>query len=315
MRQTVLFFVAVVALFAASVAPVAAQDIDVAFSEEKLRELGYPVVQIHVGPDGVEAPSTLAAGYYLIEFSSEGEYSGYMNFMIPPDGLSEEEATEQALLAASQDLVQPGWQYAGGQNTFVQGVPVTFAIYLEPGEYSIAASYYLPEEGAEEIMTLVPLTVTEGSATPMASPVSATPQASPVASGAPQADVTLEMSDELQYIVTPDPVPAGPQLWEITNTGTMHSHHVVMSQVPDGTTADDIIGDFNSAFAGTPPADDSVLLTQQYRGYAALQSGGYTTWNEFDLAPGTYAVICYIIDPDTGVPHFADGMVTVFTVE
>jgi hypothetical protein len=37
--------------------------------------------------------------------------------------------------------------------------------------------------------------------------------------------------------------------------------------------------------------------------YAALQSGGQTTWAEFDMEPGTYAVICFIIDPATGRPR------------
>jgi hypothetical protein len=65
---------------------------------------------------------------------------------------------------------------------------------------------------------------------------------------------------------------------------------------------------------GTPPADDSVFAQFVFVGYAALQSGGQTTWVEFDLAPGTYAVVCYIIDPHTFRPHALDGMVTVFTV-
>jgi hypothetical protein len=298
------------ALFAASAASIAAQDIDMSFSEEKLRTLGYPVVQIHVGPDGVEAPSTLEAGYYLVEFSSEDDYSGYLNFMIPPDGLSQDEATEQALAAARDDLVQPGWQYAGGTNTFMPGVPTTFAISLAPGEYQVAASYYLPDSD-EEIMTLVPLTVT-AAATPVAG---GTPQASPVASGAPEADVTLEMTDDLAYIVTPDPLPTGPQLWEITNIGETQSHHVVMVRVPDGTVADDIVAEFNGLMAGTPPAGDGVMAQSAFVGYVALQSGGYTTWNEFDLDAGSYAVICYIIDPETGMPHFMNGMVTVFEVQ
>jgi hypothetical protein len=298
------------ALFAGSIAPVAAQEIDPAFSDEKLRDLGYPVVQIHVGPDGVEAPSTLEEGYYLIEFSSEGEYSGYLDFMVPPPGLSQDEATELALAAARDDLVQPGWRYFGGANTFEVGVPVVFAIYLAPGEYQVAASYYLPNDD-EEIMTLVPLTVT-ASATPVAG---GTPQASPVAAGAPMADVTLEMTDDLQYIVTPDPVPVGPQVWEIVNTGEIQPHHVVMWRVPDGTTADAIIAEFSGLMMGTPPAEDALMPYMQGVGYAALQSGGATTWYEFDLAPGTYAVICFIIDPETQMPHLMNGMVTVFEVQ
>jgi hypothetical protein len=309
MRRRLGFVFVMLALFAASAASISAQDMDVAFGDARLRELGYPVVKIHVGPDGVEAPSTLDAGYYLIEFSSEGDYSGYLDIMIPPAGLSHEEATEQALMAARDDLVQPGWQYLGGANTFVAGEPVVFAIHLDPGEYQIAASYYLMEEGAEEIMTLVPLTVT-ASATPAAAT-----QASPAAAGAPQADVTLEMTDDLQYIVTPDPVPAGPRIWEIVNTGETQSHHVVMTKVPDGTTADDIMAEFQGLTAGTPPSEGGVVAQSTYVAYAALESGGATTWYEFDLDPGTYAVICYIIDPETQMPHFMNGMITVFTVE
>ena len=146
MHRRLGFVVVVLALFASSVASIAGQEIDAAFSDVKLRELGYPVVQIHVGPEGVEAPSTLEAGYYLIEFSSEGEYAGYMDIMIPPAGLSQEEATELALGAGRDDLAQPGWQYLGGANTFVEGEPIVFAIRLDPGEYQIAASYYLPND-------------------------------------------------------------------------------------------------------------------------------------------------------------------------
>lgn len=309
MHRRLGFVVVVLALFASSVASIAGQEIDAAFSDVKLRELGYPVVQIHVGPEGVEAPSTLEAGYYLIEFSSEGEYAGYMDIMIPPAGLSQEEATELALGAGRDDLAQPGWQYLGGANTFVEGEPIVFAIRLDPGEYQIAASYYLPND-PNEIMTLVPLTVT-ASATPAADAT----MASPVATGAPAPDVMLEMTDDLQYIVTPDPVPTGPQIWEIVNTGETQSHHVVMMGVPDGTTADDILAEFNGLMMGTPPAEGSVMMQTSGAGYAALQSGGATTWFEFDLAPGTYAVICYIIDPETQMPHVMNGMVTVFEVE
>jgi hypothetical protein len=299
------------ALLATSAASIAAQEADISFGDTKLRELGYPVVKINVGPNGVEAPSTLDAGYYLIEFSSEGDYSGYLDIMVPPAGLSQDEATELALAAGRDDLAQPGWQYLGGANTFVPGEPVVFAIYLAPGEYQVAASYYLMEEGSEEIMTLVPLTVT-APATPVAA---GSTQASPVATGGPDADVTLEMTDDLQYIVTPDPVPAGSQIWEITNTGETQSHHVVMTRVPDGTSAEDILAEFGSMMQGTPPSEGGVVAQSTYVAYAALESGGATTWYEFDLAPGTYAVICYIIDPETQMPHMMNGMVTIFEVE
>jgi len=301
-------------------AGVAAQEMDVSFSDVKLRELGYPEIDITVGPDGVDAPSEIAAGFYLVTLHPTEEYSAYLDFMVPPADLSEEEATKLALDAARNDLAQPGWAYLGGTNTFEVGVPVTFAIYLAPGEVMIAASYYAMEQDSEEIMTLVPLTVTGGEATPIAGTPAATPvaaQASPVAASAqaPQPDVTLIMTDSLRYIVAPKPVPSGPQIWEVKNTGADQAHHLVMMRVPEGTTADDIAAEFTSMMTGTPPAGEPLMAQVTYVGYAALQSGGQTTWQEFDLDPGTYAILCFIVDPGTGEPHIMNGMVTTFVVE
>lgn len=297
-----------------------AQEQDVSFSDVKLRALGYPEIVITVGPDGVDAPAELAAGYYLITLQPTDEFSAYLDIMQPPDGLTEEEATDLALQAASNDLAQPGWGYFGGTNTFEVGVPTSFAIYLAPGDYVWAGSYYAMEEGGEEDMTLVPLTVTGGetpapAASPVADAVPVAAEASPVAASAPRADVTLVMTDSLVYIVAPDPLATGPQLWEVTNTGAMHSHHVVMVRIPDEITADDIVANFATLFSGTPTAEPPIFTQFTYVGYAALQSGGTTTWQEFDLDPGKYAVICFIIDPETGEPHVLNGMVTDFGVE
>jgi hypothetical protein len=296
------------AVLLAQVGSVAAQGMDVSFSDVKLRELGYPEIVVTVGTDGVDAPSELPAGYYLITLQPTEQFSTYLDIMLPPAGLSTDEATKLALDAAANDLAQPDWGYLGGTNTFEVGVPVSFALYLAPGDYVWAASYYPMAQGGEETMKLVPLTVT-GEATPAASP-----EASPAAGG-PEAAVRLEMTDELVYVVSPDPLPAGDQIWEVSNTGETQAHHLVMQRVPEGTTADQILDEFHGMMAGTPPAQDSISAQSTYVGYAALQSGRYTTHQEFDLDPGSYAVICFIIDPATQMPHMMNGMVTVFTVK
>lgn len=273
-----------------------------AFDDAAIRELGYPEVTVEVGPDGVSAPAELATGFYLVTLVPVEREAAYVNIMQPPPGLSDEEATQIALDAAANDLAQADWVYVGGTNNFEPG-PVSYVINLAPGEYQWAASSY-SEGGEDEVMHLAPLTVTAGGATPEATPVSV-----------PEPDVVLEMTDELAYIVTPDPIPAGPQLWEMTNTGMHSAHHVVMVTVPEGTTGEQIVDEFASLMAGTPPAGEPLLAQMVGVGYAALQSGGQTTWNAFDLAPGSYAVVCFIIDPVTGRPHVIDGMATVFAVE
>jgi len=295
----------VLALLIATAGPITEQEaqIDSALSNEILPRLGLPEIVIDVGPDGVAAPESLTAGRYLVTLSAAEPYVAYVDFMQPPAGLTPEEEHDLAQGAAGSDLAQHDWVYAGGNNTFEVGVPVQFVVELAAGEYRIAASYYTFEESDQEQMTLVPLTVT----------ATATPEATAVAE--PAAAVTLEESDSLQYTVSSDTVPSGPQVWKIDNTGEMHAHHAVVWRIPDGVTADDIVAEFSSMMSGTPPAGPPLISQFVHVGYAALQSGGQTTWIELDLTPGSYAVICFIIDPMTGRPHVMDGMATVFIVE
>ncbi len=278
-------------------------EIDPAFSDTLIRDLGYPEVTVEVGPEGVTAPAELPAGPHLITLVAEEGLVGYVDIMQPPPGLSEEEATQLALDAAANDLIQPDWVYLGGTNTPNPGENASFVIDLPPGEFQWAASSY-SEGGADEIMHLSPLTVTAVGATP----------AMDESAAEPDAGVVLEMTDDLEYIVTPDQVPAGPQIWEFTNTGVQSAHHAVIFRVPDGTTSERIVTEFSAMMSGTPPAGEPLMAQVAWVGYAALQSGGQTSWAEFDLKPATYAIICFIFDPVTGRPHVLDGMATVFTV-
>jgi hypothetical protein len=278
-------------------------EIDPAFSDTLIRDLEYPEVTVEVSPEGVTAPAELPAGPHLVTLVAAEGLIGYVDIMQPPPGLREEEATRLALDAAANDLVQPDWVYLGGTNTPNEGETASFVIDLQPGEFQWAASSY-SEGGADEIMHLAPLTVTAAAATPVTD----------TALGPPDAGVVLEMTDDLDYIVTPDTVPAGPQIWEFTNTGTHSAHHVVMFRVPDGTTSEQIVTEFSAMMSGTPTSGEPLMAQMAWVGYAALHSGGQTTWAEFDLEPATYAVICFIVDPATGRPHVLDGMATVFGV-
>lgn len=307
MVRLISFVIVALAVFATAAAPAAAKQaaIDPAFSDSIISTLGYPEVNIDVTPEGVTAPSTLAEGYYLVTLSTVDDFVAYLDIMQPPAGLSDQEIHDLALGAGNQDIVQPDWVYVGGTNTPNPGETASFIVYLRPGDYRWAASYYSTDDNGEnEVMRELPLTVTPA----------ATPVASPAAVAEPPATVTLEATDELRYVVTPGTVPAGPQIWKIANTGMHHAHHVVMMRVPDGTTAEAVIAEYTGMMTGTPPAADGIVAQSAWVAYAALQSGGQTTWAEFDLAPGTYAAICFIFDPTSGRPHLLDGMVTVFQV-
>jgi hypothetical protein len=153
-------------------------------------------------------------------------------------------------------------------------------------------------------MTLTPLTVG-----------GATPQAAPADMAGPAADVTQTMTDDLRYVITPDAVPSGPHIWKLENTGTIHAHHVVLFRVPAGYSDEDIVAEYQKLKDGESPAAGSFVSQVSWAGYAAMQSAGTVTWTEFNFEPGTYAAICFILDPDTELPHVLDGMVTQFVVE
>ncbi len=275
-------------------------------SDELIHGFGYPEVTVTAGPDGADAPSDLAAGLTVVNLAAPEGYLTYVDIVTVPEGLSDDVLAEQGLAAGSGDVPQEGWVYHGGTNSPTPGQTTSFIIDLKPGEYRWAISFYKEYvEGEEFVETMfVPrLTVAAG-------------EASPEAVAEPPSTVTLEETDGLEYIVTPDPVPTGPQLWKITNTGHHHAHHVVMIGIPESVTKQQIITEFNGMMAGTPtPPEASFWAQATPAGYAALQSGGQTTWAEFDLAPGHYAVICFIFDPETMRPHAADGMITLFSVE
>jgi hypothetical protein len=208
MHRDLRLFGATAALWALSTAdlgPVAGQEIDSAFSDTLVHGFGLPEVSVTVGPNGVEAPADLPAEFHVVTLAATDDLIGYLDIVQVPEGLSRE---EKALAAGAGDVPQPGWVYVGGTNTPDPGQTATFIVDLKPGDYHWAASYYNPaeeyEEGAE-VMRVVPFTVDGGGATPAAGR-----QDTPATDGEPTATVTLEETDDLRYVVSPDPVPAGP---------------------------------------------------------------------------------------------------------
>ena len=93
-------------------------------------------------------------------------------------------------------------------------------------------------------------------------------------------------------------------------------HFIFLAKGPDDLTLDDVMAILAAdATGGTPPPGvpnpetDFTFATE-----TSVLSAGKSMWIEFDLAPGTYAAVCFFPDLETGMPHAAMGMVQVFTV-
>jgi hypothetical protein len=140
----------------------------------------------------------------------------------------------------------------------------------------------------------------------------ASPAASSPADSTIPASVRVQLRD-VAFSGLEQPVPAGPQIWEITNVGEQ-PRQVVFWRTNGPVTAEQFQQLMAGMMTGTPVPGAPTF--DQFTGvaYAAILSPGKTVWLEPDLPPGTYMVVSYVFDPETGQPAFALGMVQPFTV-
>lgn len=130
-----------------------------------------------------------------------------------------------------------------------------------------------------------------------------------------EATVTVDMAD-MAFDVSGALV-GGQHVVQFANTGE-EPHEAYLFKVPNGTTEDDFIAFM--AGANTDPGaspvtsglseDDLVPVFQ-----TAIQSPGTSLWVNANMAPATYALTCFVVDPDSGMPHAMTGMTDVFVIE
>jgi hypothetical protein len=304
--KLLLALISALIVVAVAIVPASAQDVDISFSSEKIDSYGFP--ELHVAFNGTtfDVPSEVEAGYHVVVLEPGDGFAAYVDFMQPPAGLSHEEMVEKALRAGAWDEVEPGWVFGGGSYAF-ENKATRFIVYLEPGEWQIAASWQIDEDGAEETMELYPLTVTDHGV-------------STAGEMDPEADVVMELND-FSFGGLDTAIPTGPTLFEVTNVGEQ-PRQMVLFRTDRALTSDDYAAWFASMepatpAAGTPDAATPVFepFTMTWVGYAALTSPGYSTWIELDLEPGIYTATSWVIDPETGAPALLLGMVQSFVVE
>jgi hypothetical protein len=236
--------------------------------------MGYPTLAIAISDIGIELPSSVPAGRTVISVHNAGSTPARAELALAPD---------PGAMSSTPVTLIPNWQ---ASNTF-PGMPN----WIPPGATGYAVSDLLP--GSYTVssgMTVRMLTVIVASES-MSSPATAADPPS-------TASVTLFEFD----FQLPAKVSSGTQIWMVANVGRM-PHEMGLFAIPEGTTRDDLLEMIGRAqMPGTPVVGLSQL------------SAGSKAWLEVDLPPGTYAAVCYIIDPDTADPHALEGMIETFEV-
>lgn len=252
-----------------------------------------PAVTITLSAEGLVTPETIPAGWVEITFENTVE-APLFGFMARLD----DDATMDDFMGALMGIM-------GGDAGIVPPATFTGAPAAMPGTtlsatYNLAAgSYVLLNVAGEEPQ--IATFVAEGEAVDI--------------DFEPEADLTVALVDFAFGL--PVELPAGEQTWLIENAGEQW-HELIVIPVPDGTTLEDAMSLLMAMEGDGEEADgeDGDAGMPEFAAVWSPMSAGERAWVDFDLAPGTYLVSCFIPDAnsDEHEIHAALGMIQIVTV-
>ncbi len=233
---------------------------------------------MNVSAAGIVMPAEVPSGIVTFAYQMAEDAPGMPEFARLNDGVT----LDQFMAAAQQDIMAavPLVTMIGNSAEKV-GNEVTYD--LKPGDY---VGLIFPESGP-------PLTTsfTAGEATGAAEP---------------QAGVTAQLADFA--FILPDEIAAGPQTWQIENTGGQW-HEMGIVKLAEGTSVDDLLAMLDQQEQDGPPPFEAVAFLSPI-------GAGQRAWMTWDLPAGEYTVICFLPDLAGDMsPHAAHGMVRTLVVK
>lgn len=243
---------------------------------------------IHARDFAFEAADTVPSGPTTIRLVNDGPDFHHVQLFRLEDGKTLDDF-KLALAAAEPGSETPAWLVdVGGPNAPAPGGgEFTASLDLEPGNYAMIC--FIPDSalvphfvhGMVQGLTVVPAS-DEGAM--------------------PQADAVMTLYD---YGFRMDqPIAAGPQQIRVVNEAEQ-VHEVWILKLNPGGTAQDFL-DWMAAPSGPVPGTAIGGVTGIAPGQENVMA--------LDLAPGNYALYCFVPDQSDGKPHLMHGMATMITV-
>jgi hypothetical protein len=287
-----LFFAALLALVASGFGGATARAVEPG-DEIDPRLAAYPEITIRITDQAIEAPAVAPAGRTLIIQENQSEEDAHFFILRFPEDLTPERI--HADLEADSDAL-PEWfarsAFVGNPDRAAPAGGRVFGVVdLVPGRYLVMDPL--------EPRTPARFTVADTPAAPRQEP---------------EADVAVTMFE--MGFTLPGSVHAGRQVWRVDNTGAAF-HELAVMPVPAGASADHTIAALSALFAEQPVPTELGIAWAGWsfslvNGVGVTSPGG-AVWAQFDLAPGTYAVLCFV-PGGNDLPHLMEGMVKIFTV-
>jgi hypothetical protein len=245
---------------------------------------GPNVVNVVAKEYRYEMPDSIPAGPTLFHLTDEGSELHHMTLVKLEDGKT------LADLATLPPGPMPSWAvFMGGPNApMPHGGQSWDVVDLSPGNYAVIC--LVPGQDGKLHMTKgmrKALTVT----------------ASSEARAMPASDLTLTLAD--YRFVFSRPVTAGKHAIRVVNNGPQ-MHEAEIFKLQPGKTGGDVLMWVGGGFQGPPPGMPV--------GGAAPETQGRENIMMVDLAPGNYAVLCFMPDAHDGKPHAMHGMIHDFQV-
>jgi hypothetical protein len=127
-------------------------------------------------------------------------------------------------------------------------------------------------------------------------------------------EAAVEVAFDHHDFKVPGEVPAGDQVWQVTNVDPV-LHHMIIFSTPHLLTDEEMMGVLSADPEASPVPGSPEPLAVFPAGGTGVISQGQTIYQMVSLAPGTYTAVCFISDPGEGMPpHFVMGMIESFTV-
>lgn len=258
----------------------------------------YPLVEILAQDFSFEMPAQIPGGMTRFALHNDGSFTHHVIFLRLPDGVTQAEVDAAISEPDYVPLLALGEAFGGPNAAAPGGGNAEAIVDLPAGNYQVLCIIGDADEVPHYHHGMIsPLTVTEG----------------PAAASPPAADLTIALSD-YTFSDLPAEVPAGKQVWEITNEGTEIHELVVFRQAP-GVTFEMVAGALGIAPENAPAAELPPGPPFLDIGGVTLMSPGVTNWAVLDLEPGAYFANCFVLSPSRDhAPHFAFGMIQPFTV-
>ncbi|MBA2251823.1 MAG: hypothetical protein H0W13_03825 [Nitrospirales bacterium] len=237
-----------------------------------------------------EGPATMSAGHVTMRLVNQGHDPHHAQLIRLTQG-----KTAKDFIAAlkAEPFATPAWaQYAGGPNAVMGNETTEATLDLEAGDYVLICQ--MPDrQGIPHLASgmIQPVRVIED-------------QRRRRGPSNDHADSVIRALD-FRYNVQ-QPLRAGQQRVRFVNRG-VQPHEAVLVQLNPGATLKDFVAFFEPNASGPPPGRPIGGMT----GLEQDQEGSFLV----KLAPGHYGLICFFLDPGSGMPHFAKGMATEFDVE